>query len=120
MLLSQHLIQKISIHAAFFELCCEPCFAIIVFLKIKLFQKPLVSPSSDKISPVMQPLSNYVPSCQLLLGEEKKGGRGEDRHVKNISYTRLLSQLNPVNINTSIFQTKENSFKMSLCHVIKI
>lgn len=48
---SQQLIQKFSVHAAFFELCFEPCYTIIVFIKTKLFQKVLVSPStSDKIS----------------------------------------------------------------------
>jgi hypothetical protein len=66
-----------------------------------------VSPSTgDKIGLLAQPLSSYVSSCQLLL--KKK----EDRHVENISYTTILSQLNPVNINTSIFEIKENSFKM--------
>lgn len=120
MLLSQQLIQNISVHAAFFELCCEPCYAIIVFLKIKLYQKLLVSPSmSDKIGPLTQPLSNYVHHVNCCW-EEGGGEEEEDRHVKNISYTRLLSQLNPVNINTLLFENKENSFKMSLCHVIKI
>lgn len=116
MLLSQQLIQKFSVHAAFFELCFEPCYAIIVFIKIKLFQKLLVSPSTgDKIGPLAQPLSNYVSSCQLLLKKKRKIGIS-----KSICYTRILSQLNPVKMNTSIFETKENSFKMSLCHVIKI
>jgi len=73
MLPSQQLIHKFAVHAAFFELCFEPCYAIIVFHKIKLFQKVLVSPSTgDKIDPLVQPLSNYVSSCQLLL---KKKGR---------------------------------------------